>query len=66
VEYDTTSVRSVARYDPQGRVTSVSVPNSGGGVDSPLFPYTVDELKALVNDPQLVIPEPQVWPPYNG
>jgi hypothetical protein len=61
-----TPVRFVGRFDPLGRVTTVYVRSSGDNAGTPQFPYSVDELKALVNDPQLVIPEPQTWPPYNG
>lgn len=58
-----TPVRWVGRYDALSRVTAVNVPSTGGGVDSPQFPYTVEELKVLANDLQLVIPEPETWPP---
>lgn len=61
-----TTVRAVGRYDALGRTTTVYVPSTGDNAGTPQFPYSVDELKALVNDPQLVIPEPQTWPPYNG
>jgi hypothetical protein len=59
-------VRFVGRFDPLGRVTTIYVRSTGDDAGTPQFPYSVDELKALVNDPQLVIPEPQTWPPYNG
>jgi hypothetical protein len=61
-----TPVRFVGRFDPLGRVTTVYVRSTGDNTGTPQFPYSVDELKALVNDPQLVIPEPQTWPPYDG
>ena len=61
-----TPVRFVGRFDPLGRVTTIYVRSTGDDAGTPQFPYSVDELKALVNDPQLVIPEPQTWPPYNG